>query len=342
MNTRTGSSVLIAVTAAVVLAFGSEARAAVLRVRNNGLDAPGCGTADRPCRSISAAVRGAVDGDRIVVGPGRYGDLNGNGVTDPGDEPYYQDCSCLVHVDKRVTIESEAGAAATMIDGGGADPFLVVLTAEGTVFGKPGKGFTLTSGGMGVHADFLVPRITVAGNHAQGNRFGGFEVGSAGSRVVRNVATQNGNYGFNLYGAVTVSGNVAVGNPIGFEVQGDHMVLSRNLASGNTDAGFQVNFGPHTFTHNSAIGNRGSGLWVGVLYGNTAITKSNFYGNDVSNGCGLLNSTGGTVDARGNFWGAPGGPGDDPADRACNEGSGTTTTSGAADKEIALKIPTLK
>lgn len=338
----TARAIFLIAAAAAMLAFGSETRAATLRVRNNGVDGPGCGAKDRPCRSISAAVRGAAEGDRIIVGPGRYGDLNGNGVNDPGDEPYDRACNCLVNIDKRVSVESEAGAAATVIDGGGKQPFLVVITAAGTVFGKPGKGFTLTSGGMGIHADFFAPNVTIAGNYAVRNGYGGFEVGSPGSRVARNVAAQNGNYGFNLYGALTVSGNIANGNPVGFEVQGDHMVLSRNLASGNSYAGFHVNFGPHTFTHNSAIGNTGPGLLVELQYGNTTFTQSNFYGNDTAQGCGVHNATGGTLDAPGNFWGAPGGPGDDPADRACNDGSGVTTTSPAEDREISVKSPTLK
>jgi hypothetical protein len=72
------------------------------------------------------------------------------------------------------------------------------------------------------------------------------------------------------------------------------------------------------------------------------VIKTNFYGNDVSGGCGMGNQTGGTIDARGNVWGAAGGPGDDPADRACDEGSSVTTTSEAAAPEIAVKVPTFQ
>ena len=126
--------------------------------------------------------------------------------------------------------------------------------------------------------------------------------------------------------ARSVANNVAVGSEVGFFILGEHHVFSGNFASRNRAAGFYVNFGPHTFTGNSAIGNVGPGIWIGVSWG-TVITRNNIYGNDVSANCGLLNSTNGTVDAHGNFWGAASAPGDDPANEACDEGSSHTITS---------------
>ena len=55
------------------------ASAATLLVANNGVDSPTCGPAE-PCRSLARAIANAVAGDTIVVGPGRYGDLNGDGT----------------------------------------------------------------------------------------------------------------------------------------------------------------------------------------------------------------------------------------------------------------------
>lgn len=64
-----------------------DAAAATLHVPNHGEDTPECGTRRQPCRSISAAIAHASEGDRIVVGPGLYGDVNGDGdFNDPGDE----------------------------------------------------------------------------------------------------------------------------------------------------------------------------------------------------------------------------------------------------------------
>jgi len=56
-------------------------------VTNNAIDSLTCGTKTEPCRSISQAIDNANTGDHILVGPGRYGDLNGDGdFNDPGEE----------------------------------------------------------------------------------------------------------------------------------------------------------------------------------------------------------------------------------------------------------------
>src|SRR5262245_19615832 len=75
MKTMVRSLTLLALAALLGQAFALDARAGTLYVGNNGEDLPGCGSSADPCRSIGAAIRAASDGDRIVVGPGRYGDL---------------------------------------------------------------------------------------------------------------------------------------------------------------------------------------------------------------------------------------------------------------------------
>jgi nitrous oxidase accessory protein NosD len=332
-----------AVTTLLVLALAFEAGAATLFVRNDGMDAPVCGKSTQPCRSIGAALRSAIDGDRVVVGPGRYGDLNGNGTADPGDETYDNACSCLINVDKRVTLESEEGAAATIIDAGGSTSMIIVASADGAVIGKPGRGFTVSRGGIGIVTNYVRDAL-IAGNHARNNAFGGFVISGRGVRVTRNVATANGNYGFAIYGTgdgVAVHDNVASGNPIGFDVQGDHSSIMGNLATANSEAGFGINFGPHIVMGNSAIANDGVGIWVQVLY-DTSLAKNNFYGNDPVNNCGLRNTTRGPVDARDNFWGAPGEPGDDPADRACDEGTSSTNTAPAATRAFGMNVANVR
>jgi hypothetical protein len=102
------------------------------------------------CRSITQAVELANPGDTILVGPGRYGDLNRNGTLgEPGEELGYltppASCSCVLQIEKRVIIISSGGAAATMIDGRSVDVIQnVFLTTVGGEFGRPGKGFTVT------------------------------------------------------------------------------------------------------------------------------------------------------------------------------------------------------
>jgi len=47
-----------------------------------------CGAKATPCRSIQCAIREADPGDTIIVGPGRYGDLNADGdLADRGESP---------------------------------------------------------------------------------------------------------------------------------------------------------------------------------------------------------------------------------------------------------------
>ena len=84
MKTMAGSLKVFGMATALLLSgLAVDVAAATLYARTNGTDTAGCGSSSHPCRTISAAVRAAADGDRIVVGPGRYGDLNGNGVVDP-------------------------------------------------------------------------------------------------------------------------------------------------------------------------------------------------------------------------------------------------------------------
>src|SRR5258706_5326104 len=98
-----------------------QAQAATKFVANNGIDSSVCGTtAATACRSISQAIANAADGDVIVVGPGRYGDLNDDGVFgDPGEEFFPGPCGCMIQVNKSVTIISRDGAASTILDAAG-------------------------------------------------------------------------------------------------------------------------------------------------------------------------------------------------------------------------------
>jgi len=142
---------LLAVAGLGLGALAGAAEAATLNVANNGVDSGTCGAAASPCRSISQAIANASAGDRIVVGPGRYGDLDGDGAfTSAGEEAPSVACSCMIKVDKAVTIESRAGAGATVLDAGGLPGTVVGILASGVVFGRAKKGFTLTGGISGL------------------------------------------------------------------------------------------------------------------------------------------------------------------------------------------------
>jgi hypothetical protein len=378
---------LAALVSALLLAsVPAVARTVVVAV--NGVDSFDCGTKQTPCRSVRRGIELTGQGDTVVVGPGRYGDLARDGnFTSPGDEAAEIDtgCDCMIHVDKRLTIVSRDGAGATVLDAGGASIDVVALDVAGTVFGQKGKGFTLTGGGgSGLHAD--VGTVTIAGNVAVANArdglsvsgdhltvadnrlianggFGGEFSGSNDSMILRNVATDNGDTGLNADNHNTLVANFAARNgSIGIVVQSQN-TLAGNVAVDNVTTGFRFDDGNfvtgclahgnqngfelegqnNTVTKSSVIANNGVGIIVRAA-GNT-VSKTNLFGNaggavNVPNAnfnCGTLATGAFVLIATQNFWGVPAGPGDDPADRACNGVGGTTTVAPVATKEIKVK-----
>ena len=346
---------LILTAALGAVAIAVPAAAATLYVANNGADSPSCGVKEDPCRSISRAIANAIAGDTLIVGPGRYGDLDGDSdFDDPGEETGPgQGCACAVFVSKRLTIQSRDGAATTIVDGAGVQGRSVVRiapAASGTVFGKKRKGFTIRNGGIGILTDGGVNGATITSNIATANGGSGFIIlGSTGVQITGNLATGNGltgvgGQGFDVSGNNHVlSGNVSTANNgNGFTLTVfSSTTVTGNVASANVFRGFSLNDGPYLFKGNSAIGNLGSG--IATFGGATGVvTKNNAFGNNAVvefglTNCGIRNFSG-ALDASKNFWGAATGPGPDPADDACASGGGTTiTTAPFATKEIKVK-----
>src|SRR5882757_7125751 len=118
----------------------TSAASPIVYVANNGVDSANCGTQSMPCRSITRGMARAPSGSIIVVGPGRYGDLNGDGKFDsPGEERPQKasipsgggwplEISCVVCILKPVHLVSSYGAESTLIDAGHA-PSAMALTA---------------------------------------------------------------------------------------------------------------------------------------------------------------------------------------------------------------------
>ncbi|MFP2932343.1 right-handed parallel beta-helix repeat-containing protein [Pyxidicoccus sp. 3LG] len=311
-------------------------RTRTLYVANNAVDSRTCGAKTNPCRSISRAIDNARNGDRIVVGPGRYGDLNADGdFNDPGDEAaeVLTGCRCMVLIDKRLQIESTDGAKATVLDASGAVLDVVNITANGVVFGGEGKGFTVMGAGMvtdddGIGLDILAARdVRVIDNIAQGNRDAGFRINGNRQTARKNFSIDNGT-GFNCGSDAegnTIKDNVALANVFhGFAIFGLNDTVVENRAIGNKGFGFlllSTDASGFEFEENEAIGNRGAGVWVQVGTG-FRLRENAFYGNlgeavlffPPTPNCGVVNGTGNTVDATRNYWGAPTGPGPDPAD----------------------------
>jgi hypothetical protein len=186
---RTGACMIGAGIAAVVLLAGAgkaQALSTKLYVANTGTDNADCGPADKlPCRSISRAIAHASAGDQIIVGPGFYGDINQDDIVDPnGDSGEGAPVTvtmgttshpAMININKQLTIVSRDGAGATVIDAGSED-IGVVAAAEGVVFGKTGKGFTVRNaqyGGVYISVD----NVTLQGNIAENAFYFGFAAG---------------------------------------------------------------------------------------------------------------------------------------------------------------------
>jgi putative cofactor-binding repeat protein len=353
-----------ALTGACLLApsaFATTPTGNTLYVANNGVDSPVCGALATPCRSISQGIANAAVGDTLLVKPGRYGDLNLDGVlASPGEEsgPSTPGSQGGVRVTKRLTILSTAGAEATIIDVNGGSPAAVELVADGVRFGERNAGFTLLGGReYGLYTE-AAANVVIAGNLARNAPFAGFILRSKGTLEARNnTMTGSGAIGLwiisNASSSAVVSNNFAFGNATGIAVNGEGPIrISGNEVSGNEN-GFSIDYGPSRIaqnqivqnrfglminggngggahapvvTRNNFIGNRQLGIYVlpGPAGNNLKIRENNLYGHDP---CALGSQAGQVVDARNNFWGAATGPSfQDPADGDCSAPGDTITT----------------
>jgi hypothetical protein len=340
-------SITVLSMAAVV--FSSHARADTWYVANDGVDGSGCGATTSPCRSIGQATANASSGDTIIVGPGIYGELNGSGVLGdaPGEEnpaTFSPFCGCVVGFEKPVNVMSSRGAASTIIDGRGLSAIqTVAILSSGMLFGKPGKGFTVyatatpvstgigidgtnvkvggnqviegkaPAGGVGIKTiDNDAEIVSIEGNQVIG--WGeGIQAFSSGKTIRKNVVSAAGN-GIVAGGMSVVAGNVAVDNRGGFVLSGATTAVS-NAAIGNRLDGFLITgVFTGTFEKNNIVGNGDSGL-----------------GN-----CGLRTAPSSVLSLPNNYWGAPTGPGPNPADQTCG---GTTMVTPFATN--AFKIRTV-
>lgn len=327
-------------------ALAAAAGAKTLSVENNGVDGPNCGGKLGACRSISRAIGNAAAGDRILVGPGVYGDIDGdNAFTSPGDEAAQVDfgCHCMVRVHKAVTVVSAQGASATTLSAGNA-PFesLVTITAGDATFGEQDKGFfvsaspfeALTYDGVGIRTTAATAGVKIGGNVVL-NTVTGFQLYGSGHLVEHNRAAGN-HRGFAVLGdEMTLQHNVAMGNEDGIVVGAASAWLESNAVIGNRIVGVALLRGQeHHVRHSAVLGNPGGGVQVdtfcpGTLCKNVngQVNLNDIYGNGGAGNCGIINAKNlslGTLEARGNYWGRPGGPGADPGDTVCNLGASTS------------------
>jgi parallel beta-helix repeat protein len=316
----TGPGLFVLVLAGAPVA----ATAAVRYVASNGSGTT-C-TVTAPCRTIGQAIAIASAGDRIIVGPGVYGDVNRDGAfTGPSDEPAQvgSGCGCVIRIDRTVTLESSAGAGATIIEAGGARVDVILVEAPDVVIGRRDKGFTVRGGRRGIFVDAADVRI-------EGNTItGGTEAGITtfhGTVVRGNFVHDNGRDGLDVQGGGnTVAGNTVVSNLVGILLFGTGHLVTDNIVTHNRVNGIEL--GPPgtdlKVNGNTIVRNRGAGVQVQPArpgdYAGTLITGNNVYGNGLvtSANCGVENQHAELVKAERNYWGAATGPGANPADSAC-------------------------
>lgn len=307
-----------ALFASVVLGQAAHAQIPTTRfvATNSAFNGTGCGSRERPCRTIVQAVKNAADGDLIEVGPGTY--------------------SGTIVIDKAVEIYSTAGAALTLIrDPDPFQPVLVTIRVSGVKFGRLNGGFTI---------------VGTKENLGGGSGTGGIDGGGGGitdTTIVGNIL-EGHTVGISISGAtgVRLEGNAAIDNVDGFQILAPPEAITNNVVINNVALdnvrGFLVYATGTTFTSNAAIGNE-VGIEAGSEYanelsGNTIIGNSqtgfhfripplsaarivlhnnNIYGNgDAADGCGVINESGGVINATNNYWGKADGPGPNPGDRA--------------------------
>jgi len=325
---RSRLSLFAALGAAVLWLFLTPAFATTLYVAVTGTDTGTCGSSANPCRSISQAHAHAHYGDTIEVGPGRYGDLNANGVLgdSPGEEfgsPY---CSCMIFINESVKLVSTGGAKATFLDARTLNVSSnVEIRAPNMIFGKPGKGFTVTGTNSGSNYDSTEvgvyvsagAGITVSGNQvvALGANFNlnAYTVGIWVDSDASSVQIQgNQVIGWSYEGIIGAPQTTISDNAVALAILGDGIVSGGASVSGNITSGNDIGIRLHQGA--AVTGNTTTGNGYGVIADdNSAVAQEN---NIEENICGVYAAAAG-FNAEKNYWGAATGPGGPPADGVC-------------------------
>jgi hypothetical protein len=305
-----------AASCAALVVFGAVgARAATLHVANVGGTNNVCGSRAEPCPEIGQALEYAADGDTIVVGPGLYGDPDGNGFVEwPADEA----CECIVHVTKRVRIVSSGGADKTFVLAGATDLAPVRIEASGATFGARNRGFTLVGAPAGKAA--LAIAAGAAGVRVEGNVAAesgmGFLAQGSGAVLRDNRAEDNLEAGFLIGGgSAELLRNAAAGNGIGFQLEGDD-AFARSLFAAANGRGLVAIGGGLRVERASVSGNDGQGIQLLPAAG-ASFDRLDHHANGAP--CALENVSGGVVTLDRAFLGLSG-----AADAICDvDGSRT-------------------
>jgi hypothetical protein len=264
-----GTCAGLACAAGALTLSPAAAAQAVVNVQGYGVDAAGCGAADSPCRSITRALAEVRAGGTIRVGPGRYGDVERNGLFDLGDEgPAAQPFAdkrrwSVIPIEKPVTIISTHGAEVTTIDigpdvsptGAARRRHAITIHADGVTLGTAGHGFRVIGGQApeegGVWVVDGASNVRVSGNIVEGyldpvgtRTGGGIHVEASSAQVlVTDNQMLHGSIGADLVlqfpdsaltdGPVSAFRNVVRDNNLGAGIVGKGITFSAGVVDGN-------------------------------------------------------------------------------------------------------------
>jgi len=355
VRTTRFSLIVTAQFSSLLLILTSPAVAANRYVANNGTDSGTCGaTAASPCRSITQAIANASAGSQIIVGPGVYGDIDGDGVFTPDSGDETPSGQFMIEVSKKVTIVSRDGAASTVIrfsDAGGTLKFAIAIEADSVTLGKKNKGFTVLGNGTSTCTSAIlagnlsggVSRTTIEGNITLNCNDGILDLVDTGATIEYNRAAGNA-FGIVMAGGSgTMSNNAVSSNGTGIEATGGTYRVTKNAVAGSSDpsgSGMSLDAGD-TVTKNSITGSGGAGIITTAAP--AVLTANSIFGNGLAAGaahnCGLNNTSGATITATGNYWGAATGPGADPADATCGD---PVTATPAAPAEVKVLVTPIR
>jgi len=357
MNTSRKASAHLLLTAVMSIFATAAADAASVRVASNGIDSNSCGPASKPCRSISRAIANANTGDAILVGPGRYGDVNNDGdFLDAGDEAADTSAGCIICIRKAVRISSTSGAAATIIDAAGTQisglTNAVIIYADNTEFGGEYRGLTIANSTYyGLRVEYAA-NVKIVGNVSLNNLEVGFWITPARGvvRASYNIAT-GGGHGFLVFRDSSSSGfaeinrntatdntqsgffvveprgprptvnklieNVSSKNSQGMLIDAEGTVIKRNIVSANA-VGIVNDSRDTLIQDNTIVGNDSYSIAFFPDAGTgNRVAGNNLFGNGQKT-CAFYNESGEFVQAKNNYWGAATGSGSYPSDVICN------------------------
>ncbi len=292
------------------------AAAGTIHVANNGTDTSTCGSFAAPCRSIGRGVNHALAGDTVLVQPGRYGDLNRDGLLGGhGEELSFPFNTAALRISRPVKILSTHGAVVTVIEGSRALQSVVEIASSNATFGGLDEGFTLVGGrDYGLFTDGF-DNVRISGNIVTGAPSSGMLVISAGiievsdnvahdnplngisavSRIEnghvlvrRNKVYSNGAAGISVafLGSHEVSFNESSNNGVGISVDHRPTLVFRNLVTGNGTGILAASFTPGTtpvagplLLRNTIIGSIEAGIQLSPAPVRVTLRENNFYGN---------------------------------------------------------------